>query len=133
MLRADVFHRAGLIEKWGRGTNRVAKMCAAAGSTLPEFREITGAAVVTFRVPVAEITQSAGEVTRLLAALQVGSKTRKNLQDALGLRNADHFRSAYLMPSLKRRLVEMTIPDKPNSRLQKYQLTAAGRAVVAKR
>jgi len=28
---AEVFHRAGLIEKWGRGTNRVAEMCRAAG------------------------------------------------------------------------------------------------------
>ena len=29
---------------------------------------------------------------------------------------------------LKKDLIEMTIPDKPNSRLQKYRLTARGRA-----
>lgn len=28
---ADVFHRAGLIEKWGRGTNRVIAMLKATG------------------------------------------------------------------------------------------------------
>jgi ATP-dependent DNA helicase RecG len=28
---ADTFHRTGLIERWGRGTNRVAEMCEAAG------------------------------------------------------------------------------------------------------
>jgi predicted HTH transcriptional regulator len=48
-LIAEVFYRAGLIEKWGRGTNRVAEMCKAAGVAPPEFTEIGGAAVVTFR------------------------------------------------------------------------------------
>jgi hypothetical protein len=46
---AEVFHRVGLIEKCGRGTNRVADMCRPAGIAPPEFEEITGAAVVTFR------------------------------------------------------------------------------------
>jgi ATP-dependent DNA helicase RecG len=60
---AEVFYRTGLIEKWGRGTNRVAEMCTAARIAPPEFEEITGAAVVTFRVPVAgaESGQSQGQ------------------------------------------------------------------------
>jgi hypothetical protein len=49
---AEVFHRAGLIEKWGRGTNRVAEMCRATGISPPEFAEISGAAVGVFRVDV---------------------------------------------------------------------------------
>jgi hypothetical protein len=57
------FYRAGLIEKWGRGTNRVVDMCKAAGLRPPEFEEITGAAVVRFRVNVlgpgrASVTES---------------------------------------------------------------------------
>jgi ATP-dependent DNA helicase RecG len=55
---AEVFYRTGLIEKWGRGTNRVAEMCKAADVAPPEFEEITGAAVVTFRVPVAPRVES---------------------------------------------------------------------------
>jgi hypothetical protein len=36
------------------------------------------------------------------------------------------------VPAIERGLVEMTVPNKPNSRLQKYRLTAAGRAALAK-
>ncbi len=49
----EVFHRAGLNEKWGRGTNRVSDMCRAAGLAPPRFAEVAGAAVVTFVASVA--------------------------------------------------------------------------------
>jgi len=32
----------------------------------------------------------------------------------------------YIEPALNRRLIEMTIPDKPNSKYQKYRLTQLG-------
>ncbi len=35
----------------------------------------------------------------------------------------------YLQPALDAGLVEMTIPDKPQSSKQKYRITAAGRAL----
>jgi ATP-dependent DNA helicase RecG len=52
LIIAVIFHRAGLIEKWGRGTNRVAEMCRATGIAPPEFLEISRSAVVVFRVDV---------------------------------------------------------------------------------
>lgn len=36
---------------------------------------------------------------------------------------------AYLRPALEDELIEMTLPDKPRSRLQKYRLTARGQAL----
>lgn len=67
-----------------------------------------------------------GEVGRLLKVLRDEMK-RTELQNALGLKHEDHFRDAYLKPALELGMVEMTLPDKPRSRLQKYRLTAAGR------
>jgi hypothetical protein len=49
----------------------------------------------------------------------------------LGLRDRQHVRDHYVTPALEAGLIEMTIPDKPNSRLQKYRLTDAGRALIA--
>ena len=50
---ADMFYRTGLIEKWGRGTNRVVEMCRATDIPPPTFEQIGLGAVVTFRVNVA--------------------------------------------------------------------------------
>ncbi len=48
----------------------------------------------------------------------------------LGLKDRMHFSQAYLQPALEEDLIEMTIPDKPKSRLQKYRLTSKGRELV---
>jgi DNA-binding PadR family transcriptional regulator len=56
---------------------------------------------------------------------------RQELQELLGLKHEDHFREAYLKPALEAGLIEMTVPDKPRSRLQKYRLTNRGRAWLA--
>lgn len=68
------------------------------------------------------------EVRRLLNTM-TGEHSRKELQEMLGLQNADHFRKAYLSSAIEAGLVEMTLPDKPKSRLQKYRLTETGRTL----
>jgi Fic family protein len=75
----------------------------------------------------------APEVTpevRLLSVL-AGEMTRQQIKEALGLKDDEHFRKAYLLPALDAGLIEMTIPDKPRSSKQKYRLTDRGRQVVA--
>ena len=51
--------------------------------------------------------------------------SRQDLQAALGLKDAEHFRKAYLQPALAAGLIEMTVPDKPQSRSQKYRKAGA--------
>ena len=41
------------------------------------------------------------------------------------------YRHQVLNPLLNANLVEMTLPDKPTSRLQKYRLTDLGRSYLA--
>ena len=52
--------------------------------------------------------------------------SKKGLKEKLGLKDDKHFRKSYILPSIKSGLIEMTIPDKPNSKNQKYRLTKKG-------
>lgn len=62
------------------------------------------------------------QVSDLLKALK-GDMSRDDLQAALDLQDRKSFSERYLKPALNAGLIEMTIPEKPNSRLQKYRLT----------
>jgi len=47
----------------------------------------------------------------------------------MGLSNRTKFKEKYINPFLREGLLEMTIPDKPNSSLQKYCLTKKGKEI----
>lgn len=46
--------------------------------------------------------------------------TRKTLMEKLGLKSRDGFHRNYLQPALEMNLIQMTLPDKLNSRNQRY-------------
>jgi ATP-dependent DNA helicase RecG len=71
-----------------------------------------------------------GEVQRLLKALVLKPLTRSESQFELALKGQANFRNRYLEPALKNDLIEMTIPDKPNSRNQKYRITNKGKTLI---
>ena len=128
------------------GPNRVISMCSDAGIPAPEFEEITGAAVVTFRVNVAGAAQRAQQVTGQVTGQVAGQVTgqvagqllrfcqtpRKasEIQKLLGLRHRESFQNNYLKPLLEMGWLERTIPNKPRSRMQKYKTTEAGQEAV---
>jgi len=66
------------------------------------------------------------QVGQLLQVMK-DAMSREELQDILRLQDRKSFRERYLRPALADGLIEMTIPDKPNSRLQRYRLTDKGR------
>ncbi|OIN98242.1 hypothetical protein AUJ67_08825 [Candidatus Desantisbacteria bacterium CG1_02_49_89] len=65
------------------------------------------------------------EIIRLLKIIH-GKMTRQELQKKISLKGRANFKERYLKSALKQDLIEYTIPDKPNSRLQKYRLTKKG-------
>ncbi|MBU3983369.1 MAG: hypothetical protein KJ985_07810, partial [Proteobacteria bacterium] len=69
-------------------------------------------------------------VVRLLATCEK-ALSRKEIQSSMGIKNKKYFLENYLQPALTKALLEMTIPDKPNSPLQQYQLTQLGRQWLA--
>ena len=127
---ANAFFRAGLIESWGRGIERIFEACHEAGTPEPLLRAETTGVWMEFPFSDQQITgqvagQVAGQVQKLTNVIQ-GEMSRTELMSALNLRNRDSFSKRYLKPSLVAGYIEMTIPDKPNSRLQKYRLTEQG-------
>ncbi len=66
------------------------------------------------------------QVERLLLKCQ-GEMLRTELMELLGLTDRKHFAKIYLRPALALRLLEMTIPEKPNSSNQRYRISAHGR------
>lgn len=80
---------------------------------------------VTPQVP----PQVTPQVLGMLAKVS-GEMARQELMDVLGLKDRKHFADAYLQPALDAGLLEMTIPDKPQSSKQRYRLTEQGRLTV---
>lgn len=66
------------------------------------------------------------QVEQLLKVLN-GEMSREELQVTLGLRDRKSFRERYLAVALAEGLIEMTLPEKANSRLQRYRLSDKGR------
>jgi hypothetical protein len=63
---------------------------------------------------------------KALVSKFTGVLGRAEIQNLLELKDAEHLRQGYISPSLKSGYLEMTLPDKPSSKLQKYRLTAQG-------
>ena len=72
--------------------------------------------------------QATPQVRRLLSVLE-GEMSRQEIQQALGLKDRKSLGQRYLLPALRDDYIEMTHPDTPNARNQKYRPTPRGRQV----
>lgn len=60
-------------------------------------------------------------VEKLLAVLGTKEMSITELMSALNIKHKPNFRKNYLQPALHQNLIEMTVPEKPNSPKQKYR------------
>ena len=65
--------------------------------------------------------QVSDQVKALLGCMGNDKLSAAQLMERLGLSHRPTFRKNYLHPALEMGLIEMTVPDKPNSRNQKYK------------
>lgn len=100
----------------------IVKHCQHAGLPAPTCSSDPRRGVtVVFQAP--EVTP---EVAKLIRVLN-GEMFRRDLQAAIDIKDNEHFKKAYLNPGLNAALIEMTIPDKPNSSKQRCRLTPLGK------
>ena len=94
--------------------------------TFPSLEEVTPQ-VIPQVIPHDIVPQ----IKELLTVLEY-EMTRQEIQKKLNLYDRKHLRISYLNPALELGLIEMTLPDKPNSSLQKYRLTQLGQTLKQK-
>ena len=85
------------------------------------IKEISSVGLDTDQVSDQVSDQDETPVGRLLAALGDKTLSATELMKMLGLSHRPTFRKNYLNPALEQGLIERTIPDKPNSKNQKYK------------
>jgi ATP-dependent DNA helicase RecG len=140
-LIAGAFHRTGAVEVWGRGTNRVIEICKKHGTAPPTFKEAQGFLRVTFKAKmVAGGMARAGSKPesrpesqpeslhrRVLTLLKPRELGKAEISARLGQKKVSGHLNKIIRELIGQGLIEYTLPDKPNSRLQKYRLTEKGR------
>lgn len=156
---ARVFRELHLTEQWGSGVKRIFVEAAAQGLPEPRITEIaTGVRLSVFLAQVltaghagpgvaATIAaqHSAGSrlesqlesqlesklAAKVLALLQAQESGKAALSHALGHRSVSGELHKQIRRLLDMGLICMTLPDKPQSRLQRYRITTQGQALLA--
>ena len=143
-LIADVCFKAGYIDSWGRGIQKITGACHGAGLPDPRFEEAFDGFLVTLS-PTPTATKEAHEKAheeahdilaqveyRVLNACLHESRSTPELLQNLGYASRTGSFKKAMSHLLNLHYISMTIPASPRSRNQRYRLTAAGRSLLLK-
>jgi len=135
---ADLFHRMKYMERRGSGLKKILsetrKLPGYTEQLKPEFfstpsdfrvvlkncnYKLNGATMQdTMQVDIQGIASN--KRAKAIIAYCTEARSRGEIQSYIGIANRDYFRKAYLKPLIETGLLEMTHPDKPRSKNQKY-------------
>jgi len=147
---ARVFRELHLTEQWGSGVKRIFADAAAQGLPEPRVTEIaTGVRLSVFLAAphdarptaaqnpsLAQVSEQVGaqvseQVAKLLLHCAAQPRSKQEMLVVLGLSNAYLNYKRHIVPLLEQGLIAMTLPDKPQSRLQRYRITTLGQILLA--
>ena len=130
----------------GTGTGDMIRRCRESGLQEPEFSVLDGFVTLIRRKELEKMgiglepesepeSQPESEPEslemRVLAVLKNGPLSKAQISDRLGQGEISGYLNKLIRLLLSDQTIEYTIPEKPNSRLQKYRLTAKGAALLA--
>jgi ATP-dependent DNA helicase RecG len=134
---AEIFHRLDYVERRGSGLkkirNETENLYGYSEEYAPEFCSTPTAFHVilknmnydlhgTTTQDTTQVTMQDNRATEILNFCKI-PRSRDEIQLHIGITNREHFRKSILKPLLDSKQLRMTIPDKPNSRNQKYVKT----------
>ena len=111
----------------GSGIRRLHDACLEHGVAEPTFQALPDWLTVIFPRQESTVTPHVTPHVGRLITVVHGEMSRAEMMDALGLADRRHCTTTYLKPGIDAGLLEMTLPDKPRSRAQRYRLTTLGR------
>ena len=142
---ANAFFRAGFIESWGRGIEKVLATCKEYGCPTPQWVFDGSVLSMTMKYKKAEsesedkndrldkisdqdtvmdeIVRDVSQMLLSVAKSGQGELGIVTLMETAKKTSKRQYRRDILVPALESGLIERTIPDKPTSRYQKYRLT----------
>ena len=136
-LLFSILYRMNAVEHIGSGIQRIRKACEDYGVQAPILKVEDNWVTVTFLRPAVgriltdqDTDQDTDQVKLLMQVLRHRTLSASELMEFLTLRHRPNLRDNYLHPALNLGLVEMTMPEKPTSRLQRYRLTNKGKKLL---
>ena len=141
---ARVFRELRLVEQWGSGVRRIFAEAAEQGLPEPTISEIaTGLRLSVYLKEPVQITPEGPDKTGAQSGAQSRAQSEKILQllageplsasgliAGLGLKSKTGAFKRAVKELLDQGLIAYTLPNKPDSRLQTYRLTALGQQVL---
>ena len=120
--QSDYYGALGVADAAGDATGFIEFMLGAIRQSVEESAKMTDQAG----------DQVSDQVEKLLGVLGRSPQSAAELMAVLGLSHRPTFRKNYLHPAMAASFIEMTLPDSPNAKNQKYALTPKGRRWMEK-